>query len=603
MGVLLPAMGSCSFAAAGERRFAERLIDKLPDNYLSWYDVPVGPHRQRPDFIVFHPQYGLLVLEVKDWRIDTIQSIDRLNAKIIYEGRPKSVANPLEQARQYLYAVIDALGKDPQLVARDGTHQGKLIFPYGHGVVLANITRNQFESTDLREALPPSLVICKDEMTETADAERFQRSLADMWPYKFPHALSLPQIDRIRWHLFPEVRIGTQRELFADGPGAEVPDLLRVMDLQQEQLARSLGEGHRIIHGVAGSGKTLILGYRAEQLAQACSRPILVLCYNKSLAAKLSEVMTAKGVHDKVNVHNFHQWVRRELDSYNIPLPEGNRDDAYFAECVNRLIESVDSKFIPGGQYDAVLIDEGHDFKPEWLKLVVQMVHPNSRSLLVLYDDAQSIYGGTSKRRFTFASVGIEARGRTTILKLNYRNTAQILKVARAFADDILGAHENADDEAPLIDPVSAGRPGPPPLLVPLPSLANEANYIADKLTSAHKTGTAWMDMAVVYRDFTVGKRMAETFARKRIPVDAPQLTKKHLEPSHDSIKLITMHSSKGLEYPLVCIPGLNAMPDSGKDALEEARLLYVAMTRATHELVLTHVGDSMFVRKIQASL
>ena len=41
----------------------------------------------------------------------------------------------------------------------------------------------------------------------------------------------------------------------------------RVMDLQQEQLARSMGEGHRVIHGVAGSGKTMILGYRAQYLA------------------------------------------------------------------------------------------------------------------------------------------------------------------------------------------------------------------------------------------------------------------------------------------------------------------------------------------------
>ena len=43
-----------------------------------------------------------------------------------------------------------------------------------------------------------------------------------------------------------------------------VPDIVRVMDLQQEQLARSMGEGHRVIHGVAGSGKTMILGYRAQ---------------------------------------------------------------------------------------------------------------------------------------------------------------------------------------------------------------------------------------------------------------------------------------------------------------------------------------------------
>ena len=48
-----------------------------------------------------------------------------------------------------------------------------------------------------------------------------------------------------------------------------VTDIVRVMGLQQEQLARSMGEGHRVIHGVAGSGKTMILGYRAQYLAQA----------------------------------------------------------------------------------------------------------------------------------------------------------------------------------------------------------------------------------------------------------------------------------------------------------------------------------------------
>ncbi|MCZ7655326.1 MAG: hypothetical protein M5R42_15200 [Rhodocyclaceae bacterium] len=69
----------------------------------------------------------------------------------------------------------------------------------------------------------------------------------------------------------------------------EIPDLMRVMDLQQEQLARSLGEGHRVIHGVAGSGKTLILDYRAEQLAKICAKPILVLCYNKTLAGRLTQ--------------------------------------------------------------------------------------------------------------------------------------------------------------------------------------------------------------------------------------------------------------------------------------------------------------------------
>jgi len=52
----------------------------------------------------------------------------------------------------------------------------------------------------------------------------------------------------------------------------QVPDIVRVMDLQQEQLARSMGEGHRVIHGVAGSGKTMILGYRAQSTAPAGRR-------------------------------------------------------------------------------------------------------------------------------------------------------------------------------------------------------------------------------------------------------------------------------------------------------------------------------------------
>ena len=122
-------------------------------------------------------------------------------------------------------------------------------------------------------AIPSHLVICKDEMFESADVEFFQKRLWDMFPYKFNRQLSLPQINRIRWHMFPEIRIQTQPDMFDDSKDMDIPDMLRVMDIQQEQLARSLGEGHRVIHGVAGSGKTLIFGYRAEHLAMMCKRP------------------------------------------------------------------------------------------------------------------------------------------------------------------------------------------------------------------------------------------------------------------------------------------------------------------------------------------
>ena len=48
---------------SGERRLAERLEHKLDDDYLLWYDVPVGPKQTHPDFVVIHPRRGLLILE------------------------------------------------------------------------------------------------------------------------------------------------------------------------------------------------------------------------------------------------------------------------------------------------------------------------------------------------------------------------------------------------------------------------------------------------------------------------------------------------------------------------------------------------------------
>src|SRR5690606_39457475 len=75
-----------------------------------------------------------------------------------------------------------------------------------------------------------------------------------------------------------------------------IPEIVRVMDIQQEQMAKSMGDGHRVIHGVAGSGKTLILGYRCLHLAQATSKPILVLCFNITLAAVLRSFVASTGI-------------------------------------------------------------------------------------------------------------------------------------------------------------------------------------------------------------------------------------------------------------------------------------------------------------------
>jgi hypothetical protein len=408
VAVLIPALGACvSRMTSGEKRLAERLEQKLDDDYLLWYDVPVGPKQTHPDFVIIHPRRGLLILETKDWALDTIKKATKQYWEIAPDGQTKVLMNPLAQARHCAIQVVNALERDSQLVQPDGPHQGKLAFPWGHGVIFTRITRKQFDSAGLGEAIEPHYVICQDEMTEAVDAEAFQQRLWHMFPHAFGKVMSVPQLERARWIMFPEVRIPTQTGLFGSSDGTDdLPDIMRVMDLQQEQLARSLGEGHRVIHGVAGSGKTMILGYRAEFLAKAsATKPVLVLCYNEPLAVSLESMFAAKVLTDRVHVRNFHKWCRQQLKAFGQTIPA--QGPKMFDQMVDNVIRGVERNQIPSGQYQAVLIDEGHDFQPEWFKLVVQMVDPTTNSLLVLYDHAQSIYGKTKALKFSFRSVGI----------------------------------------------------------------------------------------------------------------------------------------------------------------------------------------------------
>ncbi len=524
MATLIPSLSTCTARmTTGERRLAERLEDKLDDDYLLWYDVPIGPKQTHPDFVVLHPRRGLLILETKDWKLETIQRATRQAWDILdSNGRPKTVINPLAQARHCAIQVVNALERDPQLVQPDGAHQGQLVFPWGHGVVFTRITRRQFDSAGLGDAIEPHYTICSDEMPDSVEPEAFQQRLWNMFPHAFGNrALSLPQIDRVRWIMFPEVRVQTQGALFDDADAAaELPDIMRVMDLQQEQLARSLGDGHRVIHGVAGSGKTMILGYRAEYLAKAhtpTSKPILILCYNEPLAVKLASVMQAKGLADKVHAHHFHKWSRDQLVAFGQTLPaNGLGSQRYVAELVERVIRAVDRNQIPAGQYQAILIDEGHDFQPEWLRLVTQMVDPTTNSLLLLYDDAQSIYERARSKQFSFKSVGVQAQGRTTILKINYRNTRQILQTASLIAADLLTQDDKDDDGIPLLKPISYGRDGQEPLIIRLPTLRDEAHKIAELLSDAHQQGHAWGDMAVICRDYATMDACAYALSHRK---------------------------------------------------------------------------------------
>ncbi|WP_066260598.1 3'-5' exonuclease [Hydrogenophaga flava] len=93
----------------------------------------------------------------------------------------------------------------------------------------------------------------------------------------------------------------------------------------------------------------------------------------------------------------------------------------------------------------------------------------------------------------------------------------------------------------------------------------------------------------------------------RRIPAqtqDAAPAAPQHVQrvdPAHDSIKVITLYASKGLEFPVVALVGAGRMPTEGEDEREEARLFYVGATRATQRLVIGASGNGRFGAQFQS--
>jgi hypothetical protein len=603
VATLIPTLGSSHFDTRGELRVAERLREFLEDNAYIWHNLPVGPRGRHPDFIVLHPRQGLLVLEVKDWRIDSILSANKHDTELLTDRGPVRERNPIEQARAYMHDVVRAIQKDNQLIF-DSTHpfKGRPIVPFGHGAVFTNITRRQFEQTDLREVISPDRCVFRDEMTESVDPESFRKRLWSMVTPLVGPPLSVPQFDRLRALLFPEIRVRQiALPLNEPDPDAVADRVVAVMDLHQEQLARSMGEGHRIIRGVAGSGKTLILAFRAEHLARGATKPVLILCYANGIAGRLENAMQDRGVEDRVRVSTFHAWCFQQLRTYGIPTPSAEAIPDYaerLLAAVQAVSQAVEQGHIPGGQYEAVLIDEAHDFEPQWLSLAARMVDPDKRSLMIVYDDMQAIYKG--RARPVWKQLGIDAKGRTTVLKINYRNTSQILGFARRFAADVIGAPGvQADDESAVLLPEDAGRQGVEPQVRKCVSFEAEAHAIAEWLAARRQAGYEWPQMAVLYPEHHIGDTFARVLDKHAIPADVIKRNRNRISIDVPAVRLMTMHTAKGLEFPCVAVGGLGSLGRHGTAIEDDVRLTYVAITRATHEVMVTYSRLSPLVERM----
>jgi hypothetical protein len=589
-------------SSVGEKRMFS-CLQNLDDDCIVYYEPIV--RRRYPDFIVIIPDVGVLVIEVKGWYPAWIKQADAQDIVVHMKGQDIVEAHPARQARDYMNKLRDECREHQSagtLINPVGPRAGSFIFPFGHVAVLSNITATQLsEREGMARVFSSNSTITRDKLDEwlRLDGAALKAELAACFDPSWPFPpMTQQQIDVLRSVIHPTIIIGPK----------PTPIDLKVMDLRQESNARSIGDGHRVFYGVAGSGKTVLLIGRAKLLADDENRLIIVLCFNKVLAKYLKSSLRDK---QNIHVHHFHEWGKNNGEHF--------RKNVDVEDYGDRLLRRLERGEGDAGRYDAVLIDEAQDFACSWFKCAkLALKEPNDGDLVIVGDGSQSLY---ANRTFSWADAGIQARGRTINRKLdldkNYRNTVEILSAAHSFAGSATEDNEDSAIRKMAIVPTTAVRRGPWPLVVrevdPL-AVVNEAvnlirHWLKDGVEiSGVKVQLTPNDVGILYpRLVWKNKRAFQHLCDQLNEYGTVLLSGQNStgSPSDEGIKITTIHSAKGLQFRAVILLWADLLPSNleERDDAAERMLFYVALTRAEDVVAVIHSGSSSYVNEIERNI
>ena len=235
--------------------------------------------------------------------------------------------------------------------------------------------------------------------------------------------------------------------------------------------------------------------------------------------------------------------------------------------------------------YDAVVVDEAQDLDPSLLRLLIKLCKSPNR-FFITADANQSIYGSG----FTWADVDecLKFQGRTSVLKANYRSTREIGEATQSYL--AAGALESEAVEHKYMNN------GPLPVVRSAPNEAEEVNLLARFLAGAAREFRLGLGSCAVFCPTAKGgEAIAAQLAKHG--VNATFMKGLELDLSRPGVKVLTLNSSKGLEFPIVALAGFasshyalvhaeNQEGERDEVLARERRTIFVGMTRAMRALL-----------------
>lgn len=563
------------------RSVAQLLRDDLPEDVTVWLE---DEREGDPYLLVLDPSFGVVVLDVVDER-----------------GLTAALARwPEERVGEVSALVRERRGQEVEAFRSRADGEPLLDHHLAVGVALA---APLLDRERLARRLGPGVaaapvILTKEDLQPSSFRDALRRAIAGSDEPTPVHREAV-----VRAVLHPEIVIGRsdedeQGQLVFRPPSTDGEDPICVLDREQERLARRLDGGYRVIRGVAGSGKTLVLVYRARFLAESFPNwRILLTCYNICLSKALEQEVRLRSQlkgHANIEVRHIDSVAAQVLSRAGLRTPRAETPDDWTG--IRRMAVETLRARRDLAVYDAILVDEGQDFDGLGLDLAWALLRDGRDHFVIALDAAQNIY----RKRSRWNPPGLTARGRTTVLRTNYRNTKEILEFAwRFFTAGTQGeasTDELLDDPAGIVPPEAASRRGPAPEVFRCRDASEEIRFVVDRLCRAHDEGVPWGSMAVILGHSSLQNRLYWETQKRGVPyywVAWKPWTKKAVTEHGDKVRAFTIHAAKGLEFGHVFFCGVNNIYDPGKeiDPAGRRRLAYVAMTRATDRLTVTVSG------------
>ncbi len=596
-----------------------------------------------PDAVLCHPDTGLLVIEAKGHTIDQIEGVEAGHILVRYNGRihPKNIIQQVEDQMFEIKSDAIKLVRDERRI------------PLANSMVaFPNIYESDWVSRGFDKSHPTVTLLFKDHFeTRSRLKQRIAQVVNDSLKLaKRTEPLDVTQIDTI-FRVFGNSSVindhrHIRQNIDESSLGNYIDEMITVdkyLSREQQELSRMpIDDSPRLIRGVAGSGKSVVLANLVARYIHrrlnSLETPLFpekgisigVTCFNRALVdflrQKIRMAYREQTLEESIpsnslvvsHLNSLMYYLIHEkswpIDYINVNENIGPEEWAKQYRSQIYKFEVDQPEWYKESCFDVIFVDEGQDFAPEEYRLLLDLIKPNDvtgeKPLIIFYDDAQNIYG---RSRPVWRDIGINVTGeRSFVMRECFRNTRQIVELAfnvllgsqaatatkvqtRTYADiNYLKERKVIEEAGDHIRVGFAEREDKKPEIREFPEEISEIDWISSEIIRLIQVESVRAEdiLVVFYRQSLFKYQSLMTKINEELPDlkftlpfgDSPDKDKLIFQAG--KLTISNVYGVKGYDAPIVFIAGT----DKFNNNREGRASFYVGATRAKLFLYLTGI-------------